>query len=463
MLIFKVFVFAFILLASTAFWWYNKYMALLPNFKYELFHNGLTIAVALSGGEDSVCLFHQLRLNAETLGIRVKAINVEHGLRGETSLADSAFVKSLCEKYGVELLFKRVDSRTYSRTFNLSEEEAARTLRYEVFDYAASSGFCDAVATAHHLSDNAETVLFNLFRGAAALKGISETSRGGKILRPMLGVKKEDIHAFIKSGGYDYVTDETNSSERYTRNFIRLNLIPRLKEKFPAAEEAISRFAEISAAESEFLDGLAEKRILKGLDEISISTDCPNVLFARAATLALKSMGAVKDYEKRHIDLLIALKDKQSGTTIDLIGGIKATSDYGKITLYKNESAICVQPLPYAVGETVIAGSTVIIEKYDGALAPGELYFDGDKIPPTAVIRTRKDGDTFNKFGGSRKKLKDFLIDKKIPARKRDELVLLADGSKVLIVFGIEISDDVKADEGSVNLLKCKIFATKEN
>ena len=249
------------------------------NFNENLFKKGQTVAVALSGGEDSVCLFHLLLNSAARLGITVKAVNVDHGIRGETSLKDSEFVMRLCSASGVELFFKKVDSPHYSATFGVSIEEAARVLRYQVFDEALSLGFCDVIATAHHLSDDAETVLFNLLRGSANLSGISETARGGRIVRPLLGVKKEEISRCVEENNLEHVTDETNFDAGYTRNFLRLKVFPLLKEKFPKAEEAIVRFAEISSGESDYLNSLAEAVLIKKKDEISIPLGVHDVLF----------------------------------------------------------------------------------------------------------------------------------------------------------------------------------------
>ena len=434
------------------------------NFNEKLFVKGQTVAVALSGGEDSVCLFHFLLTNANSLGIFVKAVNVDHGIRGENSASDSEFVKRLCEKHNVELFFKKVDSLAYSATFGVSTEEAARILRYGVFNEAISSGFCDTVATAHHLSDNAETVLFNLFRGSASLGGINDFALNGKIIRPLLKVSKDDINRYVKENNLEFVTDETNSDLSYTRNFIRREVLPLIKRKFPSVENSLNRFSEISFAESEYLNSVANEYLIKNENEVSVLLSAPEVVFKRALAIALKTAGIVKDYEKRHIDLLLSLQNEKNGTTIDLPQGVKAVKDYDKITLYKQINTAEKPTIPYSTGKSVFGDKTIEVTPVDKMVkGDGFLYADGDKIPTTSVFRTRKEGDEFIKFGGKRKKLKDYLIDKKIPVRERDGLILLADGKEILAILKVEISDLIKVDKTTLKVVQLKTSNVSSN
>ena len=419
--------------------------------------SGKIVAVAVSGGKDSVCLLDYLTKNSEKSGIKVKAINVEHGIRGEDSIKDSEFVRSLCNRLGVELFFKKVDSLTYSRLNGTSIEESARILRYGVFNEAIDSGFCDVVATAHHLSDNAETVLFNILRGASigGVGGIDELSENGRIIRPLINVRKEEIDEYVKENNLEFVTDKTNFDDEYTRNFLRLKVIPLIKEKFPRAEDALCRLSEISEKEDAFLNESARNVLIFAGDEISVPISVPEVIFARAAILAMKELGIVKDYEKRHIDGLLSLIGLKNGSEMSLPKGVKAVKDYDKITFYKDKEK-SIETAPFKVGRTELNGITIVVEPCsEMESGSGAKYFDGDKIPSGSVFRARADGDVFEKFGGKTKKLKSYLIDKKIPARKRDELVVLADGKNVLLVCEIEISERIKVDNGTKNMLKC--------
>ena len=214
-----------------------------------LIKRGDRIAVALSGGEDSAALFHALVALEDELGIEVLALNVEHGIRGEASLADSAFVEKMCDNMRKRALFYSVDAPAYAREHGMSVETAARELRYQCYFKAIEDGLCDKVATAHHAGDNVESVLLNIFRGCGigGLKGIPESSYGGKIIRPMLSVTKDEIREYTAKYGLSYVTDESNYDDGYSRNFLRNRVIPLIKERFPDFEVSVGRLSDIAA------------------------------------------------------------------------------------------------------------------------------------------------------------------------------------------------------------------------
>ena len=202
------------------------------------------IAVAISGGSDSVCLLHYLFSKKEEFSFTLKAINVEHGIRGESSKNDSKFVSDLCSRLNVPLRSFSVDAITYSKENNLSIEEGARSLRYGCFYTAIEEGFCDLVLTAHHESDNFETLLFNLLRGTGAegISGIDEKTERN-VIRPFIKTSKEEINSYLAKNNLAFVVDESNFDDKYTRNYLRNNVIPKIKEIFPNAEKSFERFS----------------------------------------------------------------------------------------------------------------------------------------------------------------------------------------------------------------------------
>ena len=431
----------------------------------SLFKRGDSVAVALSGGKDSMCLLHLLLKSKDELGITVKAINVEHGIRGEKSVSDSDFVGKECEILGVPLYFKRVDSLGFSSENGLSVEEAARILRYKVFQSAADEGFCDKIATAHHASDRVETTLFNIFRGASSLgaAGIPESSRNGLIVRPLLSLTRSEIDEYVKENSVPFVTDETNSDNAYSRNYIRNKIIPDIKEKFPTFENAVLRFADSLKDDNDYLLEEAKKAIREKNGEYSFSCDLPKPVFSRAAITCMKSLGILKDYEKVHVDAVLSLKNEENGKSVDLPKGVVAVKDYDSITLYKRKlkEEFCKS---FKFGVYEFSGRTYAFEKiaYSGQKrSDNRLIADFSKIPDGAVIRNRRQGDTFEKFGGGTKKLKEYLIEKKIPQRERDELLLLCKDEKVIIICGIEISDAVKVDKDTEFVLQCTSITDK--
>lgn len=428
----------------------------------NLFKRGEAVAVALSGGKDSVCLMHMLIRESEKLGVTVKAVNVDHGIRGENSERDSLFVRDLCEKQGIPLFYKKVDCPSFSEANGLSPEEGARILRYKVFEEALSVGFCDKIATAHHASDRAETVLFNIFRGTSPLgaSGIGETSRGGKIIRPILELTRAEIDEYARLNSLEYVTDETNLSTDYTRNFIRLEVLPLIKKRFPEAERNINRFADTLSADKAYLEEIAANSLDANGGEFSFACGLAEPIFSRATILAMKKLGVKKDYEKKHAQAVMSLKNAENGTEISLPKGIFAVKDYGRVTLYKKAEAKPFEA-DFALGEYVYSDKKYRFEIVaDKTVKRGDnrLIADFSKIPSGAVLRNGRPGDVFTKFGGGTKKLNDYLIDKKIPKRKRDNLLLLAKDDKILIICGIEISDSIRVDKSTENVLQCSIY-----
>lgn len=219
---------------------------------------GKRVCVALSGGGDSVALFHCLKECAPRCGITLSAVNVEHGIRGESSRADSAFVKELCARENVPLFFYSADIPALAKERGTGVEEAARRYRYEMFFRLLREDKADVIATAHHAGDNAESVLFNLFRGSsltgaggirAFMKGaelakeiapaearaLAPALAGKGIARPLLGVSKAEILQYLRENNLQWREDETNADTAYTRNFLRREVLAPAREQIGRA------------------------------------------------------------------------------------------------------------------------------------------------------------------------------------------------------------------------------------
>ena len=419
------------------------------------------VAVAVSGGADSVALLYYTLSQAEKYPFKVIAINVEHGIRGQASKSDTEFVIDLCEKLGVELIKYSVDSPLKAKTEKISLEEAARNLRYDCFFDAINSGKCDKVSTAHNLSDNFESVLLNLFRGTGT-KGVAgiESNFNDKIIRPFLGVSKEQIEKYVEENDLPFVTDQSNFDDDYTRNYLRLNVTPKIKEIFPEAEKSVYRFSKIARAENDYLEEQAALNLKTFTDRAEIVLPLHDALIPRCAIAAFKHLEVKKDWEKTHIDAIITLKTATNGAKANLIGGVIAIKEYDKIVLYKSNETFTDEK-PFKIGKTVFGNSVIDIQVVD---KPTDLkcgfYADLEKIPKSAVIRTKRAGDKFTKFGGGSKSLGDYLTDKKIPLRLRDAIPVLADGKDILFIFGIALSDKIKVDQKTEKIIK---FTYEEN
>ncbi|MCL1866716.1 MAG: tRNA lysidine(34) synthetase TilS [Oscillospiraceae bacterium] len=221
---------------------------------FNMFRNGDNVNIAVSGGADSVVLFHVLSELRSEFGIKVEACHINHQLRGEESDRDESFVHWLCKEMNIPLTVKTVNVKSLQKKHQ-SVEEAAREARYAVFSELCEKG--GKVCTAHTASDNAETVLLNLIRGTglAGLCGIPPVR--GSIVRPLIFCERFEIESFCEERDLRYVTDSTNMSDEFTRNKVRMSLIPLIKELNPSFERSVTRMCGILREDCDFLDGLA--------------------------------------------------------------------------------------------------------------------------------------------------------------------------------------------------------------
>ena len=426
-------------------------------FNKALFNKKEVVAVALSGGMDLVCLAHLLHTHANSLGITVKAINVEHGIRGEASLKDSAFVVEFCKSLNIPLKSYAVDVPKFCKNNGCSEEQGARILRYECFDNALIEGFCDKIATAHHADDNAETVLFNLFRGSAlsGLCGIPEISHNGKIIRPLLNCTKQQIQAYVSENGLNFVHDESNDLNKYTRNFLRNEVLPTVEQKFGGAICAINRFSNLAKADEKLLcemaDGLISGNSVKFTDQLHLP------IFSRACLKVMQKMGITKDFESVHITAVYNLKDCQTGKSIDLKNGVKAYKSKDCVVFERAQEQEDFEveiALPFEYQTPYYDIKIQKISKPE----KGCLCFDGDKLPSKSVLRLRRTGDKILTFGGVTKTLKKFFNDRKIDARISKNLPIIAMEDEIYAVCSVDISKRLKVDSTTKNIYKiiCK-------
>ncbi|MDR3319220.1 MAG: tRNA lysidine(34) synthetase TilS [Clostridiales bacterium] len=447
------------------------------NINLDLIKPGSTVGVAVSGGSDSMALLHYLFFNRARLGISVAAVNVDHGLRGAESENDSAFVKDYCEKNGIPVYGFKVNPQIYGERGG-STENKARKMRYAFFHDCVSAKKADVIATAHHESDNAETVLLHILRGAGlkGARGIPEAS--GAFIRPLLNTPKREIDAYISEHGVPFVTDSTNAEERYLRNFIRKTLAD-IKTRLPRAEQRLTSFAAAAAADDDFINKFVpeffgENGAVKIPESIARAE---RAVKNRVVFRAFAAIGVENDIEKKTAELVGGLFEGRTGARLQLPCGVTAYRDYDGITLTLNHAEPpCLEEKPFAVGVTEIGGGFIDVGEvaadgfFGGAarpgLAPGEdaLYFDADKIPEGAVIRTRREGDVFTKFGGGTVKLKKYLIDNKICARERDGILLVAYLGTVYVIGGRAISGLIKTDGGTKRVFTVRTaVAAKED
>ncbi len=451
--------------------------------KHGLLQPGGQVLAAVSGGADSVCLLYVLAQMREEWSIELKALHVHHGLRGEEADRDAAFTKALCGKLSVQCSIRYVDVHAFSEEKKLSEEEAARELRYQVLEEAADqwerqSGREVRIAVAHHGDDNVETILHNLFRGSG-LKGLGGISpMRGRIIRPLLTLTRQEILRFLKEEGVGYCQDQTNLEADRTRNKLRLKVLPMICSDINVrAGEHILQAAERMRQADRYLEQqaalwLRQYGILEdgqdGQEETARSGADAKALRREPAiiqTYVIRQMigdmtGSKKDITSVHVEEVRELLEKQAGRQADLPYGLMARRTYDHLWIERKDGQKKKgdAPVPKLVFETFFYEKGMEIPKNQYT-----KWFDHDKINGMLSVRTRQTGDYLLLPGGGHKTIKSYLIDEKVPSHLRDQVFLLADGSHILWVIGRRISEGCKVTEKTKRILQVHMSGGEED
>ena len=414
------------------------------------------IAVACSGGQDSMCLLNILYGLKDKLKFQLVAINIDHNLR-ESSKGDSLFVKKYCETKGIKLYAFSVNVREICLKHKMTLEQGARDARYKIFKKLLDKGVVNKIALGHHQSDQAETILLNIFRGA----GISgacgmELMRDGKYIRPLLYTPKTEIKAYINQEDIPFVEDETNMQNDYSRNYIRNMILPMIRSKWANADATICEFGKLCKKDNEYINSQVSDRAMIKENENTIKVyssyfnDDLSVV-SRIIMKALKEIGASVDVEKKHVKMINDLVVKgENGAKVSLPNKVIAVKEYNFITFTNKKTKSTLKPIKLVQGNFTIpnVGALEVKRVTSNNIKECQNVFDVKKVPKGAAWRFRKQGDMFEKFGGGGTvSLNEFLIDKKIPARFRDNLPVLAVDNEIFVIAGVEIADSVKLDK----------------
>lgn len=440
------------------------------------------VAVGVSGGADSVCLLLMLSELKERLGFTLCAVNVEHGIRGEESIDDSAFVEDLCKDMGIPCFRYNADVPALAKEERISMEEAAREARYRAFEEAVKEHDIDLVALAHHGEDNAETVIFNMARGTSlsGLAGIRPVR--DFYIRPLLCLSRSEIEDFLAQKGQSFRTDSSNLSMEYTRNRIRKDIIPLLKEINPRAVDHIREMSRDLSEAVDFLEDYAADRLdlLSKKEEDCLRIDIPllekekDFLIRQIIRRALATVsGGARDIGRIHVNDTYDLIKGPTGKSLDLSMGLKAEKEYDTLIIRKsNEDAgtgdlsfvrkVEVPGLTKAGNITVstsfVSKETVKIEKKTYT-----KLIDYDRIKGDLFLRHRRSGDilVINEAGG-RMSLKDYFINEKIPVSLRDKIWLVCDEDRVIWVVGYRLSEAFKIRETTGKVLQLDFTEDKD-
>lgn len=371
---------------------------------------------------------------------------VNHNIRKEGA-SDCRFVADYCKKLGVECQIYNIDVPTHAQQNKLSLETSARLLRYQIFDKL----HCDFVCTAHHQRDNAETVLMHVIRGSGLVGAQGIKQYNGRYFRPLLQWSKKQIDDYARENDVPFVIDQTNADDSYLRNYVRNRILPLLRDVCPSVEQNITKFTQNVTNDEQFLSSLADISTVQFIDDgakIPLSLlEQPEPVAYRIIKKVMEKLGVFYDVERCHYKAIYDVAHNVGGKQTYLPFDYVAINDYNHVTICKEVKTLSNEwQIPFAEGITQTPLGPVLVTS---EVQQDSLRFDIDKIPSTAVFRTRQIGDVFTKFGGGTKSLKEYLIDKKIPQRLRDKLIVVADGHNVLAVVGVEIADSVKISEQS--------------
>ena len=406
--------------------------------KYRMLSEKEPVIVGLSGGADSCALLHWLVMH----GYQVIACHVNHMLRGEEADRDEHFTEKLCQQYGVKLVTLHADVQKEALSRHQSTELCGREIRYAFFQKLAEQ-YHAKIATAHTASDNAETVLFHLARGsgAAGLCGIPPVR--GNIIRPLIECTRAEIEAYCNANHLSYVTDSTNLSAAYTRNRIRLEIIPKLKEINPSFESAVAGMTERMRQTVAFVTECAEKGLARAATDKGYDTAVLRQLEEAVLTRAIQLLCRPYVPEARHMALIVQMLDCQGA--VELGKGVYVVCKQGFLRLVREAKHTKVSEMPWNQQDSFVIGDkkiSLLKINIDDFYKNEERLFhralDYDTIPVTSVFRTRRAGDSFClPKRNVTKSVKKLFNEKKIPQEQRDHLLLLAEGTKVLWIEDI--------------------------
>ncbi len=430
-----------------------------------------TVLVGVSGGVDSIALLHVLHTLRHQLDCQLHVAHLDHGFR-EDSADDAVYVAEQAGRLGIPISSMKVDVPQLMRSQKLSAEVAARQVRYQFYECVSERTGATKIALGHHRGDQAETVLMNLLRGAgtSGLKGILPV-REGKFIRPLLAFSRKEIEDFVAQLGLQPRCDATNSQLNYLRNRVRLELIPALERAYNAnIQNALNQTTELLQAESDYLEMLAHDAFQAcRIESYTPDTVVLDRRLFREHHLALRRrilrlavaevFGEVRDLYFNHFESMLNLIDGEApNRVLDLPNGGAFRRAYNRVLIQKStenrapfEYEVAVPgytALPLLDAEVIATVveqpmNCAVVDKFpDGKF---QAVFDLDRLQLPLTLRQRRDGDRFHPFGmRGTKKLKNLLIDAKIPRQERGQVPVLMSGDEIIWVVGYRTSEPFK-------------------
>lgn len=447
--------------------------------EYSLINKDENIVIGVSGGPDSMALLYVLLEIKDEIDFNIHIAHINHGVRGEAADKDQLFVERVAKQLNLPYYTKNVDMILYGKEHGISAEEAGRELRYGFFREILQNCGGGKIAVAHNMNDQAETLLMRFFRGTGVdgLKGMEFIL--GDIIRPILGISRKEIEDYIEINNIETVLDHTNLMPIYTRNKVRLELIPYIEENFnPNIINTLWRTSSIAMTDSNFLEKYSKERyneVVKKRGKDSIILDGKKFLeedrsiqqrIIRNTILEISnSLQGISEAQISNIlNLFLA---SETGKECHISSNLIAKTSYENFIIEKNtikeemdylydinlEGITNVKELGYSFDTSIITK-----EQFETSnKLKGVRYFDFDSIKGDLKIRNRKHGDRIVPFGMSgTKKIKDYFIDEKIPKELRDSIPILVDDENILWVVGYRTSEKYKVTINTKRVLVIK-------
>lgn len=408
--------------------------------KYKLLSASDKVLVAISGGADSVALLYLLKAT----GVTCAAAHCNFHLRGEESLRDEKFVRDLCEQLNITLHVIDFETEEYARQRHISIEMAARDLRYKYFHQLLNKHGYTKIAVAHHLNDNAETLLLNLLRGTG-LRGLTGMKHvNNNIIRPLLNFSKQDITTYLAEIGQDYVTDSSNLEADVVRNRIRIQLMPMMREINPIVDQSIHQTA-IHLSE---IEEYYQQAIQKDIDEISkkekgflLKVDIPLLMQKTSPHLLLFEMLYPMGFNPSQIDSVYHSL-QHTGAKFES-GNIQLLIDRNQILLQEKnikeeDEVIFIPSAETELGNCCIKATIINAKELtEIPKTPEKVALDAEKILTPLTLRYTREGDKFQPFGMKGKKLvSDYMTDHKMSLFQKEQQCVVCSGDDIIWLVG---------------------------
>lgn len=431
---------------------------------------GDCVLIGLSGGPDSVCLAVILDKLKADFNLSLHAVYIDHGLRPDEVKDEKIFCRDFCGSLGINFFCETADVKKYAKDEGLNTQEAARDLRYQIFENIARGINAARIALGHNADDRAETFLINLLRGSGrkGLSGIPPVR--GKIIRPLIEIERKEIEEFLIQNSslvtrhlsLPYVTDSSNLKKDYFRNWIRLELLSEMKKRNPVLVRNMCRTMDILREEDDYLELIVTKTLMrlisrKNKDTIELFLaplkTIEKPVLRRVLRRAIDATEGLRGMDFMHIESIIGLiKKGKSGDRIHLPRGMRVIREYAVLKITSS--------LSHGIGEYEISPPCEVAIKESGEMISAALeedragssdgrslaFFDADLLTFPLKIRPRRAGDFFYPAGlGKRKKLQDFFVDEKIPRDERDRIPVIVSGDDIVWVAGYRTDERFRA------------------